>query len=1276
MNNNEMCGCDTEENISSAKGIVKINYKEDFELVVELLAGDKPYQLGDEDFRIDFIVMASRYTVGRTAGMCERCMVVDGNKVRCFMDGHGLPPGELRAEVKVNTPDPNYADGKRLNVAMAEGVVVLVKDNTRFDGAVIKANIPVVLVDAYQLAKAHGYKGTIDEYYATFTDVSQLKENIKGTLDEMAEAERQRADAEKERAKAETERQSNRDRFNTAESERVKDEQQRQTAEGQRQKAENDRTTAESNRASAEEQRVKTEQQRSRTEEARQTAESQRANDERARVGSEIERAKAETQRQTAEEQRKQAEEDRQKSQDRLNAAEEERKQAEADRQKNRNRFNAAEDARVDAEKQRNDTEQARKTAETQRQTNEDARMKAEKERATAEGKRAETDKERDELVAKMQAACKEIEQMTTVNDLTTGGATRALSAEMGKRLQELINQRAAAVHGANHAEGGSDSLEGLDLSHGKWSSAKAKKALDTLGDVAWSDDDTLQVQQEGTSIDLGFSHNAKVINATTSTIAKGTAVMMAGTVDNGGKITVKPYDGTGNVIGVAATAITANSIGIAKITGRLRGYNTSSFTEQQILYVGSNGLPTPTPSKYVYGVVVSVGTSGNIDLGVRLNSLTSEDINGVYTLNYATDSATTRLQVSKGIRKVGMIISYNDGNKWVNEQFVGSATDDESWGNDKNWERECSSKYTYIYDTTCDEYELNGYYTLAGDRVISPWFSTYKIPVADYIGMKYDMQGSPLIGQAGDSVFVFEDGTTKSVRKKTGEVPENATYMLASFGKGTTPENNKVLFSTTKMMNDAALRENVYTKKEVDRYFIGRDALKKEYTLQESSDYQIGYTNSNGVLTINSDYCSANIDVRGWIGAEVQINKPYTSGDASTTGFEFSDGTKKTINVVSGKFNKFTVPENAVRMWSTFLANTEDKSVYLILYDYNVASKVYVDEKASNAEANANQYTDNRFVSAGIGSLPSNTIWYVLGDSITAESVASGQHYFNLIAARNNIPMNQVVSLARDGAKLAYSTAYGGTQLSKLSLIPTDTTTLVTILLGINDFQQNSPQIALGTPWKDANNLIDVPATIQDCVTFSQAEVYLIDYLTKNLKKATIVQILPLRRRGMVTNSEGKYLDEFWKVIEDVCGKYSVPVIKMGKDSTLLNPNLKTSTGLFNDAVHPGKAGNIVMSYYLEKHLSLIVPTVEVAISWVMSGNVKDANGKLLDLSLTFTSDSGAVFNTSAGYGGAYSANLDDNTYYKITCAGYSCNPSTIKLTANLIQDIVLTAL
>ena len=320
--NNEMCGCGTEEKTSSAIGIVRINYKEDFELVVELLAGDKPYKLGDEDFRIDFIVMASRYTVGRTAGMCERC-AVDGNKIRCFMDAHGLPPGELRAEVKVNTPDPNYADGKRLSVAIAEGTVVLVKDNTRFDGAVIKANIPVALIDAYQLAKAHGYKGTIDEYYSTFNDVSALLESVRG----MAEAERKRSEAENERVAAEKQR-------NDTEQARNKDEQQRQTNEQARQKAENERVSAE--------------QQRNNTEQARQTAESQRAKGELVRAGYESERIKREEGRTQAETQRQTNEQQRQADEEARKRAENERQTAEKDRA-------TAEGKRADIDKERDE---------------------------------------------------------------------------------------------------------------------------------------------------------------------------------------------------------------------------------------------------------------------------------------------------------------------------------------------------------------------------------------------------------------------------------------------------------------------------------------------------------------------------------------------------------------------------------------------------------------------------------------------------------------------------------------------------------------------------------------------------------------------------------------------------------------------------------------------------------------------------------------------------------------------------------------------------------
>lgn len=81
--------------------------------------------------------------------------------------------------------------------------------------------------DAYECAKKRGYDGTEEEYYTTFTEVGHLKENIKSTLDDMTEAERQRVKTEQQRTEAEKLRAD-------AETKRVSAEQLRVEAEAMR----------------------------------------------------------------------------------------------------------------------------------------------------------------------------------------------------------------------------------------------------------------------------------------------------------------------------------------------------------------------------------------------------------------------------------------------------------------------------------------------------------------------------------------------------------------------------------------------------------------------------------------------------------------------------------------------------------------------------------------------------------------------------------------------------------------------------------------------------------------------------------------------------------------------------------------------------------------------------------------------------------------------------------------------------------------------------------
>lgn len=59
----------------------------------------------------------------------------------------------------------------------------------------------------------------------------------------------------------------------------------------------------------------------------------------------------------------------------------------------------------------------------------------------------------------------------------------------------------------------------------------------------------------------------------------------------------------------------------------------------------------------------------------------------GNIILDWNTDEATTRKTLPRKYRKPGLKISYNiPGKGWKNEQYVGTATDDYSWGDDRKW--------------------------------------------------------------------------------------------------------------------------------------------------------------------------------------------------------------------------------------------------------------------------------------------------------------------------------------------------------------------------------------------------------------------------------------------------------------------------------------------------------------------------------------------------------------------------------------------------------------
>jgi hypothetical protein len=166
-------------------------------------------------------------------------------------------------------------------------------------------------------------------------------------------------------------------------------------------------------------------------------------------------------------------------------------------------------------------------------------------------------------------------------------------------------------------------------------------------GQLAWNaDEGTLELGKNGVSNYVGAETMVLCRNnSNTVTIPKGTAVMFAGTLGASGRIKVAPMVADGSLpgyvfFGVTDQAIAGASDGYVSVFGKIRGINTSTYVDGDILWCNpavAGGFTKVEPQapnlKLAVAAVVSAGNNGVIFVrwttGARLQDLHDVEANG-----------------------------------------------------------------------------------------------------------------------------------------------------------------------------------------------------------------------------------------------------------------------------------------------------------------------------------------------------------------------------------------------------------------------------------------------------------------------------------------------------------------------------------------------------------------------------------------------------------------------------------------------------------------------
>ena len=172
-----------------------------------------------------------------------------------------------------------------------------------------------------------------------------------------------------------------------------------------------------------------------------------------------------------------------------------------------------------------------------------------------------------------------------------------------------------------------------------------------TEGTLSWNPTDhTLNLQSElaGSVLQVGQEFWVRALNKTGSTITDGAAVYINDAQGNRPTIALADASSvsTALTIGVATADIPHNDEGYVTVLGLVRGYNTSSFTDGDILYLSTTPgeLTNSKPANPAYTVRVATALNSTTSGSIFVNPdpvLTAADVKAQSNITHTITSDT-----------------------------------------------------------------------------------------------------------------------------------------------------------------------------------------------------------------------------------------------------------------------------------------------------------------------------------------------------------------------------------------------------------------------------------------------------------------------------------------------------------------------------------------------------------------------------------------------------------------------------------------------------------